>query len=847
LARVLRIAAAALSIGTAYAIFLLAGCTPSADLGGIEVINAVPDTYITGSPPNLRDTDFFVEFHWTGSDPDGRVEGYQWKISSNSSDGISVADTLTFDPATGDTLNPWHYTTSTDSVFFVEADSSNFIDDYDLPEDLQRFYQPHTMFIRAVDDKGAVDPTPAMITFTSTTLAPTVSMTAPPSFVGVATDSRPVPPSFQVQWAGSDPDFIELGVPTKIRYMLKDALFVNAFGQEQYLTTRTEYRIFGDTLITFSDPNWSDWVPYALDPEDRIETFTVNKTDDLGRLKHYFFAIQAQDTAGAVSLDRDYGSTVKNFFVNDTTSPLLRVRERYLGTSQGEGLYGRTEVDIAQNQPLLFDWSASASSYGGVIAGYRYGWDVEDLDDDNDEGWVTQFGLTESNTQSELKVWNSGIHALTVECLDNSGFKSRYTYLLNVVPVPDPADQLPLLLIDDVYDDLSNGWQNEDGTIQYSNDVYRDAFWDYVLTQGASVSGFNQANDVIDNEGQGGIWGYRDVVSYKNLIWTSNFHVNTYIAQNFQGRFITQTDGSVVPIEAYVWLDTYQANVGNILLTGSGVIRNFHHTNYAQIAWLDPVIYTADETSFDCPGAGQRGMSFGTYEEDDGSLTILGVLQYPHRGMGLTVSSILLPASFYNTPTTCGSGIRDIKIRCVGTKAIILNPEFRDQHVGSGAFEDTIFVFDEIDFVDHQGGIPDPADPYIFGAYDEYYDTNRTARPTSWYPQVLEDGSLVIEPMWHVYTRWDYILDQHLSHGESDYPDFDPADICGPLSVSEATMRTINDGVPIGVFSYLASQTKPSGLADVLWGFDPNMFERARMKDAVLWVLGEHFGLTVTP
>jgi len=837
-----------LSLGVAYAVFLMAGCSPSSELGGIELINAVPDTYITGTPPYLRETGFFVEFYWSGSDPDGRITGYQWKISSNSNDGISVSDTLTVDPATGDTLNPWHFTVVTDSIFFVSADSASFIDDYELPEHLRRFYQPHTFFVRAMDDKGALDPTPAMITFTATTFAPTVYLTAPPSLRAVSSESQPVPPTFLVRWTGADPDF-ELGTPTQIRYMVRDALYINLYGDEVYLSTRNEYQAVGDTMISFSDPSWSDWIPYLTDPEDRAQSFSVDKNDAQGRLKHYLFAIQAQDTAGAFSLDRSYGSRVKNFYVYDIASPTISVRERYLGSARGEGIYGRTMVDIAQNQPLYFEWTGSAESYGGIVEGYRYGWDVEDLTDDDDDGWVTQWGITEAHTRSELRVFDSGSHILTIECKDNSGLWSRYTFVLNVVPVPDAADQLPLLLIDDVRDVVSNAWPDEVGT-PLDNDIYRDLFWEEVLTVGGSISGFNPTRDVLDNEIVEGAWGYRDVVPYKNLIWTTRFNRLSFIAQNFAGRMIDQGEGydpRFIPVEAYVWLDTYQANVGNVFLTGAGAIRNFHIEDYDGLLWLDPIIYSADEEPFNCGAGGMKAMSFGTREEGDGSLTVLGLLQYPYRGLGLAVSSILQPAAFYNTPSTCGSSPHDMKLRCVGTKGIILNPDFKDLHISGSAFDDTIFVDPHIDHVDHQGGIPDILNIYVFGQYDEYYDQNLTARQTNWYPQVMEDGSRVLEPMWHAYTRYDYILDRHLLHGDDDYPDFDADDACGDLAISEVTGRSYNDGVPMGVFSYMATPTKPSGLADVLWGFDPAMFDHEKMKDAVLWVLGDHFGLTVTP
>ncbi len=39
--------------------------------------------------------------------------------------------------------------------------------------------------------------------------------------------------------------------------------------------------------------------------------------------------------------------------------------------------------------------------------------------------------------------------------------------------------------------------------------------------------------------------------------------------------------------------------------------------------------------------------------------------------------------------------------------------------------------------------------------------------------------------------------------------------------------------------------TKPGGIPDVVWGFDPTLFDLADMGRALRWVLGEHFGLDV--
>jgi hypothetical protein len=43
----------------------------------------------------LSETEYTVSFFWTGFDPDGSIDGFQWRISDNGEDGVvDVADTL---------------------------------------------------------------------------------------------------------------------------------------------------------------------------------------------------------------------------------------------------------------------------------------------------------------------------------------------------------------------------------------------------------------------------------------------------------------------------------------------------------------------------------------------------------------------------------------------------------------------------------------------------------------------------------------------------------------------------------------------------------------------------------
>jgi len=46
--------------------------------------------------------------------------------------------------------------------------------------------------------------------------------------------------------------------------------------------------------------------------------------------------------------------------------------------------------------------------------------------------------------------------------------------------------------------------------------------------------------------------------------------------------------------------------------------------------------------------------------------------------------------------------------------------------------------------------------------------------------------------------------------------------------------------------SYKMVEDKPSGKADVYWGFDPYRFDQNETKKAVRWVL-DYFGMQINP
>ncbi len=814
---------------------LLTGCLPDTELTGAQLANSRPNTRISGNPPNLMQASFLVEFFWHGSDPDGKIVGYQWKLSNNGLDGISVQDTLTFDPATGDTLNPWHFTVVTDTTFIVSADIPEFADD---PPGDQRSYQTHTLWVRAVDDKGAVDPTPAYMSFTSLTLLPTILVDTPFGFIG-QTAVLGAPASVTFGWSGSDPDF-DRNMPTQIRYLWKPA-WVDGVG---YVRTRATFNTHVETLVDFEDSVWSDWIPYDPTPENRRITFPGQPAlDAQGEQIRYLFAIQAMDTAGAVTIDRSYGRSVMNCFISATISPALTVFERFLGEKTVTGVNVISEFEIASGQQLNFSWVADASGYAGRIISYRYGWNVGDATDPNDPNWAVAPGNSPQHLRAPTTSFPGGVHTLTVKVLDNSSQTTLYRVNLVVVPVPDPEQQLPCLLIDDVNDRQSNRWPDQSGVAR-DRDAFRDAFWEVTLLESGGVVNFDPGRDVIDAEVEQ--FEYREAVQYRSLIWTSKYvsAPHSYISAKFRPH-ISEGD-------QFIWLASYQDQVGNLLYCSPRGQENFIDAG----RWMVPIIFDTREEVLTL-GDQVYKVGFGERELPDGSILELGPDRYPFRVNGVAVIDEMQPS--YHIYARSQLGQSDRNARCAGMKALVLDPEFENTYMPGGApFDDAIFSDPIIDWRDTAyGGVL--ADTLLstlnYGFFDdEFYDTNISGTRTTPYQLQLcgPDSIPCLDHMFRAYTRFDWIRDARVADGDvewpsSEYNDNRLDDVCGELGLNSSSTGSRANGVPVGFLTHKTKYNKPSQKGDVIWGFDPYRFDNVEVRKAIRWVLGEHFGLIMRP
>ncbi len=813
---------------------LLTSCSPSTELEGAVVPNALPNTFITAETPAPLESSFVMTFHWDAYDPDGAIRGFQWKMSDNGPDGISIGDTLTSDPATGSLLHPWHFTTNTDTTLIVSADINGFPPDNALDPYYQRAYQYHTMFVRAVDREGGIDPTPALVSFTATTILPRIRIDRPARLANYL-DAQAGPPSLVFGYTGSDPDF-DLGNPAKIRYLLKPAWL-----NDHYVRTKYEFDSVVDQLVSFSDSAWSGWVPYADDPANRVVRFDRLPSQDVdGRQIIYLFAIQAEDTAGAVSLDRTYARTVHNVFISEGFTPVLSVREQSLGRHQATGVNSRTRTDIPQGRSVQFEWVASADDYNGLITAYRYGWDLADPNDESDQHWAIQPGISSQHRHSIPISFGSGTHTLTVQAWDNAGQLSRFTWILEIAPVPDPDQRRPLLLVDNVSDQSSNTWSGIGGRA-LDNDVYRDAFWSEVLAGAGGVANFSPTGDVVDLESRS--LTYRDLIDYNVILWTTRYVIENFIWDTFKPN----PEGE----QPYNWLQAYQENVGDVFLAGSRALNEFvEHKN-----WMMPWVFDSLEETMQIGNwwVISYYIGFGNDTLEDGSTVLRGTQRYPYSAMGVSVLDHTSPKyRIYGVEGADGIGTGARDPRCVGLKALVLDPAFKSAHMPEGdVIPDTIFTEAAIDWQDLDPDYRDHLQTWRWGD-DEFYDANITSRPNYWRVQQCGDRPC-LEPMFRAYTRFDWVDDLHQAAGDPDWPLSvlgswsQVLRQCGTYGVDFAEGRTAITGKTVGFYSHKLEGSQPQNKADVVWGFDPYRFDHAHISPAIQWVLGEHFGLRMNP
>lgn len=538
---------ASLIVPAALAASLAAGCSST----GIERQrpNRPPDTRLGAGPPDSSATGYRVDLAWSGSDPDGSIDHYDWILADHPAAWDSIADVVVTVPAVDDPR--WRQTTRIDSTFVARADTLRRDPrprPGETPEDVLRhfFERWHTFFVRAVDDRGAPDQTPDYRSFNARTLAPVVAL-LPPVVPGAELQ---VPTGTTLRWSGEDPlDKVAVDVPDSSRWVLITSR----------LRVGWSYSSFPDSLYTLPERfRWSPWRPWNT--TDGSGTRAVLRgllpVDDAGH-GIYLFAVQAKDAAGAVTPVFDMTtrgkSNVVPLFVDDRIAPLLVVEERGLGTYVFQGRDRLGQLVAGAGQTIRFRWRADASHYGEDIATYRYGWDL--LDPRGDEGWECNWS-PDCRRELAPRRFDGGTHRFYLQVRDRASAETHVVLEITVRPLTRTHE---LLLVDD-----SGHWQVEDERIE-------DARWLAVLDSLRTRHdvGFEPGRDIYD------VVAHRNeppplarVFDYESVIWTVRDIRHTAALQNlamFFDPFVERNRNAVV---RFNYLNVYLDNGGQFWLSG---------------------------------------------------------------------------------------------------------------------------------------------------------------------------------------------------------------------------------------------------------------------------------------
>ena len=510
---------------------ILYGCSENVYLG-TRKDNVPPEVWLSSGPVEGSTTGYKVHFYWGGWDPDGEIAYFEFVIVDGAPFGFDRQDT------TG--LEKWTKTTVYDSTFSVTADdSSETVIINNNP--YTRYDRTHTFFLRGVDKQG-LRSVPQYRSFTAWTLAPTVYIESPG-------DNAVLGRVITFSWEGRDPidEPMNTQEPESVRFVY--GLIIDTNGVEN-----KNFDIMGD----FNDNPWRyenmwrGWIAYSS-PNDSGRSTTIGDDEILQVNKEHFFGVQAKDEAGAVTAIFDSRMNFRRFIVSEAAGPFLTVTEPFIGSFRFIGRnFTPIKRDMPPGVPLNFHWTATAEEYGGRILGYRYGWDIADVNNPSD--WPVSF--SPFNLASPERAIYSGTHTFFIEALDNAGTSTLAQIQINVIPF-DMNRQL--LWVDDFYsvDFTQISWS-------MPTETQHDQFWTGICSR---VEGFDPELDIYDVANTNFKPPRIDKIGrYKNIIWTYSSDDRNAWAQII--RFVPEsaiTTGTQLNIN---YLSLYIAKGGHLWSCG---------------------------------------------------------------------------------------------------------------------------------------------------------------------------------------------------------------------------------------------------------------------------------------
>lgn len=398
---------------------LWAGCDSEP---GVGVPNQPPNTRLSAGPPELSDWSFEVNLFWFGWDDDGFVDHYEvaWETPDDWQGPIF----------------------GNDSLFVVAAQETCCVDplpEFGSPLPDSVYSQMHTVYLRAVDNDGNADETPAFRTFNAKTIAPYTEIVPPSPADLLNWSSRVI-----VNWEGHDDDGVVVGYKyalTTLDDYLRDT------GQSA-VGDLSRVIAWLDTITYFPDFSghyFTDSLVWHFTTDDSILFPNVTATIPPNKI---VFGVRAVDNAGAeekilqpVINTRVFGIT------NIADGPNLRLNSNILGTWSS----GQTEVrDVFAGQGLRFEWRASPGPSGAPVAGFSHAvddtaqWSPFSLAD-------TEYPVQPTDGSEELWFPERGAHTFFVRAIDAAGFIKVLAAKLQVYEGPrlhEPQERYILVVLD---------------------------------------------------------------------------------------------------------------------------------------------------------------------------------------------------------------------------------------------------------------------------------------------------------------------------------------------------------------------------------------------------------------
>ncbi len=211
------------------------------------------------------------------------------------------------------------------------------------------------------------------------------------------------------------------------------------------------------------------------------------------------------------------------------------------------------KLDVATGQPVNFHWTADASTYGGRIVGYRYGWNLRDPQ--QDAGWTS---WSASQTEAPTRTFTSGNQRFFLQVRDNAETITSIEFELTVHRVTTVRD---VLWVDDGAEVVQGSGQ----------EVKEDQRWTSVLSTLADEHAFSfdpgaDVYDVAETRFQPP--PIELVFRYKNIVWnvvpgtkTTGLEETALFRDPFAPRHLTA-------VARFNYLDVYIENGGNLWISG---------------------------------------------------------------------------------------------------------------------------------------------------------------------------------------------------------------------------------------------------------------------------------------